>query len=616
MLILKLITLYIYLYHAETFQLSTIHQSNYKLSARLMNVICSTDSNTVRFLVIDDDKPVEVDEYVARLNEECPFKTIQLFGINTILSESIQHHSELIVYLVYSNDSIQNFRWAVTKSNRSNSHNRFVVVFRFQYKWRILVNIFKDLARQTISNIVVIVHADDSEEIVLLYNPFDEVAGIVEDVSILERTDLFTHSRGDLHGRKLVISMHEQCDRAVLKKNGMPGYTGVDGLIADLLEERMNLTFQYITPHEMYNGYRNSGVIGDLTVGHAEMSFNADSLALLLVNDASVAATDPFERNDMCVLVPKAGNEPIIWNLLRTMSKMTWVITLLSIVVMMLIYRWTQSVQKLIHSRKYPFYEYSWKDISTIIFQSFFGDAIRRIPQSMPLRILIIGWCIYSFLITNAFQAKLISSLVLPKGLEDIHTVEELGHSNLEIMYPRALGQLIQEYTDNGTMNILRDQLVEVASWSEFDAFINNKSSTTAYIMMRFHADLMEKRNFDKITGRPFYKTMDQCFLTFPRVYFLKLGSMYVDHVSEMLRRFHETGFIVKWTKHSEFISALHGNIPVDDIEEEDVDEADIKVVITPEHLQTSFILLVFGLIAASLVFVGEKVYFNWNRNE
>ncbi|KAG4075453.1 hypothetical protein HA402_015106 [Bradysia odoriphaga] len=556
-----------------------------------MNVLCSTESNTIRLLVVDDGKLVEVDEYVARLNEECPFKTVQLFGIPTI-----------------------NFRQAVTKSNGSNSHNRYVVVFRFQYEWRMLANIFKKLAQQTISNIVVIVHTDDSEEIVLQYNPFDESVNVVEGASRLERTDLFMHNRGDLRGRKLVISMHEQFDRAVLKKNGMRGYTGVDGLIADLLEERMNLTFQYTTPHEMYNGNRNSGVIGDLTVGNAEMSFNADSLAQPLVND--VAATEPFERNDMCILVPKAGNEPIIWNLLRTMSKTTWIITLLSIVVMMWIYRWTQSVQKLIHSRKYPFYEYSWKDVSTIIFQSFFGDAIRRIPESMPLRILIIGWCIYSFLITNAFQAKLISSLVLPKALDDIKTVEELGHSNLEIKYPRALGQLIQKYTDNGTMNILRDQLVEVESWSEFDAFINNKSSTSAYIMMRFHADLMEKRNFDKITGKPFYKTMDHSFLTFPRVYFLKLGSKYVDHVSELLRRFHESGFIVKWTKQSEFISALHGMIPVDDIEEEDVDEADIKVVITPEHLQTSFFLLVLGLIVASLAFVGEKMYFRWNRNE
>lgn len=363
----------------------------------------------------------------------------------------------------------------------------------------------------------------------------------------------------------------------------------------------------------MFNGNRNSGVVGDLTIGEADISFNTDSMTELLVGDA-VDATVPFERNDMCVLVPKAGNQPNAWNLLRTMSKLTWVITILSIVAMMWIYRWTQSIQKLIYVRKYPFYEYSWKDIATIVFQSFFGDAIRRIPQSMPLRIVIISWCTYSFLITNAFQAKLISSLVLSKGLDDINTFEQLGHSNLRIKYPRALHHLINEYTDNRTMNILRDQLEVVESWSDFDAYINNKSSTSAFILMRFHADLMQKRNFDKIANRPFYRIMDQCFLTFPRVYYLRLGSMYVNHVSEVLHRFHETGFIVKWTRHAEFINGIKGNIPVDDIEEEVLDEGDIKVVITPEHLQTSFIFLAFGLFGASLAFIGERIHFQRNR--
>lgn len=376
----------------------------------------------------------------------------------------------------------------------------------------------------------------------------------------------------------------------------------------------MNVTFTYTTPHEIYNGDKNSGVIGDLARGPADMSFNADSWAPFLVNE-TVDVTEPFERNDMCILVPKAGDEPIIYNLLRTLSKLTWLVTLFSLVVMMFIYRWTQSIQKSIQSGKYSFYEYSWTEVSTIIFQSFFGDSITRIPISMPLRILVIAWCIYSFMITNAFQAKLISSLVLPRGLDDIETIEELGHSNFKIMYPKALANHIKEYTDSHTMGILKDQLIQVDSWSEFDAAISNKSITTAFVTMRFHADLMEKRNFDKIAGRPLYKTMKECLLTFPRVYFLKLGSMYVDYVSELHRRFHEMGFIVKWARYTDFVNAMQGNFAVEENENENVDETNIKVVITTDHLQTAFYLLVIGLVAASLAFIGENVYFRWKEN-
>lgn len=251
----------------------------------------------------------------------------------------------------------------------------------------------------------------------------------------------------------------------------------------------------------MYNGYKNSGVIGDLMQGHADISFNADSLAPFLVNE-TVEVTEAFDRNDICILVPIAGDAPIIYNLLRTVSKFTWLMILLSLIVMAAIYRLTQNIQQFIHSRRNPFYEYSWTEISTITFQSFFGDSITRIPVSMPLRLLVIGWCIYSFLITNVFTAKLIGSLVLPHRLNDIGSIEELGNSKLKIMYPRALADHIRQYADNHTMSMIADQLVKIENWNEFDAAIGNRSLYgTAYIMMRFYAELMEKKHYDKSTG-------------------------------------------------------------------------------------------------------------------
>lgn len=630
---LNFLFLNIYLFIVvESFNEIPSDKLNKKLSATMQTILCSTDSNTIHLLAIDKANFDEIDELIEWLNSDCSFKTIQLSAIEMIPTTTLQYHSEVTVFMVNARESIHLFLKAVTGYRGSNRHHRFLVVFKFRYDLSMLSFIFKGLARKTTFKIVVIMH-DELGVSTLTYNPFDETFDNFTNTTEAEMTkDVFVRNRSDLRGRgrNLVVSMHEQNDRAVMKKDGRPGYTGVDGMTAELLEERyfvnqkmilrfttklfslpsyrMNVTFIYTTPNEMYNGNKNSGVIGDLTLGNADMSFNADSLAPFLVSE-TLDVTEAIERTDMCILVPKAGDEPIVYNLLRTLSKTTWMVTLLSLFVMMLIYRYTQEIQKQIHSRKYSFYEYSWSEVSTIIFQSFFGDSITRIPISMPLRILIIGWCIYSFLITNAFQAKLISSLVLPKGLNDIETIEELGHSNLKIMYPKALANHINEYTDNRTMSILKDQLVEVESWSKFDAAICNKSLNTAFIMMRFHADLMVKRNFDKAAGRPSYKTMKECLLSFPRVYFLKLGSMYVDYMSELLRRFHEVGVIVKYDRYFDFVNALHGNIPVED-ENDNVDESNIKVVITTDHLQTAFYLLFIGLIAASLAFIAEHFYF------
>lgn len=67
-------------------------------------------------------------------------------------------------------------------------------------------------------------------------------------------------------------------------------------------------------------------------------------------------------------------------------------------------------------------------------------------------------------------------------------------------------------------------------------------------------------------------------------------------------------GFIAKWTRYSDFVSALYGNHQMEDEENDDLDEANIKVVITIEHLQTSFYLLSIGLAIATLVFIGEHI--------
>lgn len=240
MLILKLLQLfilYIYLNIAETFEVSSINKSNEKLSTSLLNILCSTDSNTIRLLVVDGIFD-ETDEFIARLNNECPFKTVQLSTINAITTKSVHRHSEVIVFMLDSNDSIHDFEQAVTKFQDSDNHKRFVVLSRFQYDLRMLANVFRTLARQTVFNIVVVMHADDLEEIVLQYNPFDGTTHIVGSALKLERRELFVRNQSDLYGRKVVISMHEQFDRAISNKNGTTGYTGVDGLVADLLEER------------------------------------------------------------------------------------------------------------------------------------------------------------------------------------------------------------------------------------------------------------------------------------------------------------------------------------------------------------------------------------------
>lgn len=207
----------------------------------MQNMLCTTDSDTIHFLAIGKETFDQIDELIERLNRACSFKTIQISAMDMDTKQPlVQYHSKVTVFMVNSRKSIPYFLQAATRYIGSNSRQRFLVLFYFQYDLRVLVNTFKKLAEKTIFKIVVIIHGE-LDEFLFTYSPLDGTFNTFDDSGItgeVKLENIFVRNRSELRGRSLVVSMYEQNDRAVVKKNGRPGYDGVDGLIADLLEER------------------------------------------------------------------------------------------------------------------------------------------------------------------------------------------------------------------------------------------------------------------------------------------------------------------------------------------------------------------------------------------
>ncbi len=231
----------IYLHIAESLNGISFHQPQTKLATIRQNMLlCSTDLNTIH--LIASNKGL-FDESIALLIRNCPYKTLKLSEMDKIPFTTLQYRSEVIVFIVTDKESIHHFRHAVGRFYGSNSRHRFLIIFQFKYDLRLLVNIFKQLAPKSIYNIAVIM-SDDVDVFLSRYDPFDDTFDFINGTAITDlgqpswRDLLFERNRSELRGRNLVVSMHEQIDRAVLKTNGRPGYTGVDGLIADFLEER------------------------------------------------------------------------------------------------------------------------------------------------------------------------------------------------------------------------------------------------------------------------------------------------------------------------------------------------------------------------------------------
>lgn len=264
--------------------------------------------------------------------------------------------------------------------------------------------------------------------------------------------------------------------------------------------------------------------------------------------------------------------------------------------------------QKCVHMTRRETNVYTWVETFATHFQSFYGDSITKIPHTIPLRAMIVCWCIYSFLITSAFTAKLISSLVRPKHLDDINTIDELGNSNYKIIYPDYLNETLFTFlnTDRWSFGKLQDQMMGVTA-KDFYTLVNNNRTGNAYIMSNYMAEYMVSKHFDSANGRSYYHLMHECLVYLPKVYLVQQGSLFLGHFNDLLARFYEMGFIVHWDRETVLEYSADGVIQED---EQEVDESEIKVVIKMTHLQTAFYLLIIGLVISLTALAIELWYY------
>ena len=328
----------------------------------------------------------------------------------------------------------------------------------------------------------------------------------------------------------------------------------------------------------------------------------------------TVEKTKMFERNDFCIIAPKTKSIPVSHNILHIMSEFSLLNVILSLFCMATVYRLMQMVQKRLLSNMTQMATFepsqiNWIEALSKHYQSFFGDSITKVPTSQTLRNLFIGWCIFSFLITNIFTAKLISSLVIPRFPTDIDTLNELGASDIKLIYPDIYEDTLSAFfnRDQYTHRIFKGDLVVVPIKEIENMIANNKNN--AYIMPNYKISYTAKKYFDKNTGKSFYHPVKECLFHIPRIYIIEKGSPYLQYVNDILSRLNEMGFLVHWLDETDFLHSLEGDI-VEEESLEDIDDSQLQVVLKFEHLQISFYFLAIGLTLAALAFAMEWCWY------
>ncbi|XP_063697097.1 uncharacterized protein LOC134828074 [Culicoides brevitarsis] len=444
------------------------------------------------------------------------------------------------------------------------------------------------------------------------YNPFDPANYFIA-LNPREFQDLFYRNLGNLHKHPIYVSMYVDGVRSFGKDEH--GFDGVDGNVAELLEEKLNATFIYVDDEtNSFRLFLGSSSNDDVMPAKANISMNSR----WLYNQDMIENTNSYEQNNLCVIVPKATQIPSFYNLFYTMEAWTWVAAIVFTFTITTIYFVVQVSNKRFVDRGKGELELSVIDIFFYMLQSFFGDSLTRLPRSISLRLVIITWIFYAMIITTAFTGTLISKIAVPLYENDMETIEELANSEMDILILDYVYQN-RDIWDLELLERLKPQM-RAKNKTEYDRHLIRNTTGLAYALSDSRADFEIARRGDNKNGRPFFHKLRECLIYFPRGYIATIGSPYIGMINDLLGRFFEAGFNQYWEDMAQFKARIKGIIldteEEEEAEEEEEEEKEVRVILSVQHLESAFYLLGIGLAISTGIFIAEHITYRYQEKQ
>lgn len=170
-------------------------------------------------------------------------------------------------------------------------------------------------------NIVIIFYRDDRLHI-YRYNPFTDDFLLPVDLTQHEAPtlqQLFPKNLPNMHRKPLRMCLYLDDVRAIYGRKGK--LMGTDGLLASYIAKRLNAT-RIITRPLFYN--QSTDICSkEIANEFDDVAMNIRFLAPETFKK-SIEATIAHNRDDLCVIVPKAKAELLFWNIFRSFGGWVW----------------------------------------------------------------------------------------------------------------------------------------------------------------------------------------------------------------------------------------------------------------------------------------------------
>lgn len=384
---------------------------------------------------------------------------------------------------------------------------------------------------------------------------------------------------------------------------------------------RLNATIRIIPPtdgHTFGSKLDNgtvTGMWGDIFYERADFCLNTHFVSLH-IHKGLIEYSITLERQDSRLLVPKAGEEPVIYNLFNTLSTATWIALIMMFVPVIGSFILLQNFQKFLQRKSnIPYHlrkHYSFKDAVVMIFQSFFGESLLEIPCLIHNKIFLTGWLVYSFLLTSSFSGKLISSLIFPKMEKDLDTLDDFfSKTNYTVIGPKPILTLYKSAlsAEQGILIEKRYQIKEIPDlyqwFIKIENELNKEGPVFAFGLRPYLAKFSINYFYNRENERSYFHFMKEPLTPILSAYIFRPGSPYIEKFNELLLRMYVSGFVEYWENKYLYEGRIRGYISGSDDER---NQHEKNKVLAFEHFESILTIWSIGMIISILVFVTKVV--------
>lgn len=439
---------------------------------------------------------------------------------------------------------------------------------------------------------------------VLSYTPFGDEYLIHHSAHEITSDVLFADKARNMNGHPLRISLFFEESRAIFNTSfdnaDLDTIAGTDGLLTQLMVRRTNATLMLLQPSDgadigefMANG-TTTGSLAQIVNSIADVSFNTRFLRIAQFRQ-KVEPTVTNGRDDICILVPKAGYASNVSNLFRSFTIPLWIYTIAAVPIFIVAYKVLAIEGDSIHSLH---------DVILNVVAWNLLQSCGQFPRRWVMRILIGTWALYAMLITSSYSGNLTSNLLFRRMLPDINTFKQLDQSNYPLVTYSRYTDLILNFLNQTNYRRLKKR-VKAVTQAEFGRLIEKNDVRYAYAN-KYHINF-KLYNTRLANGKPIFFSMTECPVPYVVIYGMRYGTPYKRRINFILRQAQEAGFIDFWDNKDK--KSLSGKVSLSS------SGGGVLVPLSVYHLQSAFYVFFVGLLVSSARFAYEIGKHRWKRS-